>query len=193
MAVAGRNVGWLVTTVPLSCSRRCKLRGLYVAIIDDRDGDLVVGFSWSASVVKSSTPIYVFASRKERREGRQVTVLLHRAVWERWNGPIQPGMTVDHIEQGEQGGLDNRLSNLRLATRANQQGNRRKSVATASPFKGVYWHKRAGKWAAQVHINDYPKYLGVFDSDVEAAKAYDAAAREHFGAFAKVNFPTVAA
>ena len=118
---------------------------------------------------------------------------MHRAIWERWNDAIVEGMTIDHVSHGDFGGLDNRIENLRLATRREQQGNRRKSVSTGSKFKGVYWHSRAGKWAAQIHVNDHPEYLGVFSTEEAAACAYDVAAISRFGEFAKLNFPAEAA
>jgi hypothetical protein len=59
----------------------------------------------------------------------------------------------------------------------------------SSRYKGVSWHKRDKKFYAAIKLNGRPKHLGAFIDEREAARAYDAAAREHFGDFAVCNFP----
>lgn len=111
--------------------------------------------------------------------------LLHRAVMERiLDGPIPRGREVDHRNLNR---LDNRRSNLRMATR--QQNSANCSRKSASRFRGVTWDKARGKWAAGVKIDYVRHNLGRFDNEEDAARAYDAAARVAFGEFARLNFP----
>lgn len=65
---------------------------------------------------------------------------------------------------------------------------RKRSDAETSRFKGVSRHSKNEKWIAQIQEDGRTKYLGSFDSEEDAAKAYDAAAREVFGVFARTNF-----
>lgn len=97
-----------------------------------------------------------------------------------------PGMEVDHINGN---GLDNRRGNLRVCTKSGNQRNQRvQSRAKTSVFKGVSRWKKNNRWAAFIKLGGRPTYLGSFKSEVDAALAYDAAARKHFGAFARTNF-----
>lgn len=99
--------------------------------------------------------------------------------------PAGHGLVVDHINGNT---LDNRRSNLRVATRAQNNTNRAKSAGCVSPYKGVTWmttarHKR-GYWKAAIG----GKHLGYFDSEIDAALAYDKAAIEQYADFARLNF-----
>jgi len=85
--------------------------------------------------------------------------------------------------------LDNRRENLRVASRTQNLGNQRKQAGKTNPFKGVWWHEVSGKWRASIQVNGKQKHLGMFVDPVDAALAYDTAARSHFGAFAHANFP----
>ena len=64
--------------------------------------------------------------------------------------------------------------------------NRRKQTGT-SRFKGVCWHKKAGKWQAKIQHNFVRIRLGLFSSEEDAARAYNRKAKELFGEFAKLN------
>jgi len=66
--------------------------------------------------------------------------------------------------------------------------NRRKQQGT-STYKGVNWHRQHQKWQAQIAKDKKNYHLGYFTSELEAAKAYDAKAKEFFGEFAHLNFP----
>ena len=84
-------------------------------------------------------------------------------------------------------GLNNRRSNLRLATPSQNMQNSRIPSNNSSGFKGAFWHKRERKWQAQIKLNGKKKHLDYFDTVEEAAAAYDKAAIELFGEFARPN------
>jgi hypothetical protein len=106
---------------------------------------------------------------------------MHRQIMDPPKGKI-----VDHIDGNQ---ANNCRANLRICTRRENGCNRSKPVGTTSRFKGVSWHKATGKWAATIHFKRRAFWLGYFDDEAEAARAYDAKAVELFGEFARLNFP----
>jgi hypothetical protein len=97
-----------------------------------------------------------------------------------------PGKIVDHMNHNK---LDNSRPNLRVCTPAENQRNQRKQHGVASIYKGVSYSKTCGKWAATIGLNRKYTHLGYYDTEIEAARAYDRAAVELFGEFASLNFP----
>lgn len=114
-----------------------------------------------------------------------VEVNAHRAAWAVHYGEWPAGQ-IDHIN-GDQ--RDNRIANLRVASTAENSRNA-KSQAGSSQFKGVSASGR--RWVARIKSNRKNISLGSFATEVDAAKAYDAAAIVHFGEFARLNFPAAA-
>ena len=114
------------------------------------------------------------------KRGRKKTTMLrlHRAIL---NPPKEK--IIDHIDHN---GLNNKRSNLRICTMAQNAANRRK-VKGSSNFKGVSWHKRHQMWQAKIQRGKW-SHLGYFNDELEAAKAYDKAAKDLWGEFAKLNF-----
>lgn len=86
-------------------------------------------------------------------------------------------------------GLNNQRHNLRVATQMQNGQNQRPQTGKSSQYKGVSWYKASSAWRARIRVNKVLILLGEFASELEAAYAYDAAAREAFGEFACTNFP----
>lgn len=120
-----------------------------------------------------------YVSRNEMKAGRkQKTIYLHKLV-------CPSTYKTDHRNGNK---LDNQRNNLRACTQAqNIQG---KSIQknNRSGFKGVYAHSKNGTWIAQINPQGKAVYLGTFHKPLHAAMAYDIAARDLYGEFAKLNF-----
>lgn len=93
---------------------------------------------------------------------------------------------VDHINRNP---LDNRKSNLRMCTQAENSRNVGVSQANSTGFKGVYFEKLNNKYRARIKYNGKRISLGCYMNPVDAAIAYDKKAIELFGDFAYTNFP----
>jgi hypothetical protein len=91
---------------------------------------------------------------------------------------------VDHIN-GD--GLDNRRVNIRLATNGQNQWNSRKRLGTTSHYKGVHFRKDRDCWYARIKYRQRSYHIGSFESEQDAARAYNAKAVELFGEFARLN------
>lgn len=162
--------------------REIRLSDGEMAIVDDADFELISGFKWAPH--KHGNTVYALANKTRRGGAKPVTIRMHRLILGLEAGD---GIKVDH-KNGN--GLDNQRRNLRICTHSQNCCNSRKHRGTTSKYKGVVWHKRTAKWHAQANFGGHgSKCLGVFDSEIDAALAYDHAAREHAGEFAKLNFP----
>lgn len=138
--------------------------------IDEEDLPLVRKYNWQTNNG------YVF--RTEQVDFVKTRYYLHR---ELLNAPN--GMEVDHINGDPS---DNRRCNIRLCTPAENKRNRRKPrTAKNSKYKGV--KQRLGKYEASIGRRENYRYLGTYDTEIEAAIAYNIKAKELYGEFANLN------
>ncbi|MCO7736417.1 HNH endonuclease [Brucella intermedia] len=107
----------------------------------------------------------------------------HRLAWLYVTGEW-PDEDIDHINGDRD---DNRIDNLRPATRTLNNANSKTRDSTQAGYKGVALNKRTGKWFARINNQGQHQHLGTFESAVEAHAAYAQAANENFGPFARAS------
>ena len=150
------------------------------AIVDPADYDRLKKYEWSTK--KGDKSFYARRHIPGGRGKKERLVYIHQEITK-----VPKGMVVDHVNHD---GMDNRRANLRAATRAQNMHNRRKRAKCGSSrYKGVSWRKGTRKWAARIGIDSKSIYLGSFEHEIEAARAYDEAAKIHHGEFACLNVP----
>jgi cation diffusion facilitator CzcD-associated flavoprotein CzcO len=147
-----------------------------VALVDDKDYEAVMAAGpWSARPCGRTA----YAQRAQvLDDGRPTTQQLHTFL---------TGWPYADHQNGD--GLDNQWANLRPSTHGQNMFTKRLYKNSTSGFKGVTRKKETGRWQAQIQANKQHRYLGYYDTAEDAARAYDAAARELFGDFARLNFP----
>lgn len=145
------------------------------ALIDSEDAPRVLAHSWSLKVTRSS----MYAQKRD--PSTKMPISLHCFLTE-----APPGIEVDH-KNGD--GLDNRRENLRLATRQQNSTNTLLKSNNTTGYKGVSEYRREGNYRATIKVQGKQITIGYFNDPRNAALAYDAYVRTHFGEFGTYNFP----
>ena len=157
--------------------RKIRLTGGKFALVDPQDFYWLNDFDW---VSKRGCRSF-YAVRFDNDLAGSTIVSMHRQIM---NSP--KGLIVDHRNCD---GLDNRRSNLRIATRCQNRCNTKTSkAACSSQYRGVAWYKQTKRWKASIQSQGKSIALGYFDSEIDAARAYDEAAKKYHGEFARLNF-----
>jgi len=162
--------------------RRIYLGQSQWTILDVEDYYKFANIGWALGGYKKN--FYAVGGIKNKN-GEFEIVRLHRAIM---NPPKR--RVVDHRNGN---GLDNRRENLRIATKSQNACNNRKRRNSTSRFIGVYFHKWHGLWVASIWYRGKKIWLGQFESEIEAAKAYDRSALKYRKEFARLNFPNLTA
>lgn len=144
-----------------------------VALVDDNDVAWLSEHRWRADGAG-------YAQCRMYIGGKRRAVLMHRLIT-----GAKAGQPVDHMNHRK---LDNQRANLRPCTPAENSRNKRVLASARSGLKGARRATRGSGWEAMIHLRGRQVHLGSYRTPYEAAQAYDHAATEHFGEFAKLNF-----
>jgi len=153
------------------------------AMVDDNMATELMKYRWYCNSKGYAGRSVNYRTSGGRRTMR--TIYMHGDVWRLAGRTIPESQELDHINGSP---LDNCLENLRLATCGQNQHNRKPQKGSTSRYKGVSWIKERGKRRAQITHNGKTIHLGLFTDEIDAAKAYDVAARRLFGEYARCNF-----
>lgn len=180
--------------------RKIRLTEGKFTIVDHADFYWLSNFYW-LTVGKDDN---FYAARLIRlKSGRLGTVLMHREIYFNCSNAHLSNLSRPVLHSFSDGGsesnglvdhrntdsLDNRRANLRLATHSqNSCNSRRDKSNTYSRYRGVSFSKRKQKWFAAIRANGKKMWLGYFETEIDAARAYDAAAKKYHGEYATLNF-----
>src|ERR1700738_1418758 len=156
----------------------------YYTLVDDDDYEWLMQWKdeWKANIREDGR---VYAYRWTYPNQTDTNIWMHREIVK----AVDPEL-VDHIDGDT---LNNSKANLRKCNSEQNSYNRKLNVNSKSGYKGVTWHSKMKKWRAAISCTrlygSIPVSLGLYNSKIDAARAYDRAAIAAFGEFARTNFP----
>lgn len=144
------------------------------ALVDNEDFEYLNQWKWGFDNGYARRTVNY---RKPCGKRTMATVFMHRLIL-----CVDGKNLVDHVD-GD--GLNNQKNNLRLCNHSQNARNQKAKRISMSGFKGVHLHN--GRWCARIMVDNKRVHLGYFNEREQAAKAYNAAAKKHFGEFARIN------
>jgi hypothetical protein len=152
--------------------------GDQIVIIDKDDWNIIEGYTWYPHKTNHSNLIYIVCTERKNKTKRNIRI----------NRLIMGANTYNKIVDHKNGNtLDNRKSNLRICTNAENTRNGSIGKHNTSGYKGVSWFYLNNKWRSTIVVNYKQISLGLFSKKEDAAKAYNKAAKKYHGEFAKLN------
>jgi hypothetical protein len=149
--------------------KEIKLSQGEVALVNDEDYIFLNQWKWYAD--RHSNTFYAATKINSKK------CYMHRIIL---------NATKNVIDHRDGNGLNNQRNNIRSCSQSENLRNQKK-VKGISKYKGVFFSRASNKWTSQIKIDDKKIHLGLFGSEIDAAFAYNQAAKKHFGEFANIN------
>ena len=159
------------------------LSGGSTALIDDEDYSYLSRWKWhngGGYAVRTEYETIMVTHQGKRRK----VFIPQRIIMAREIMRAPSGRKVIHLNGDN---LDNSRANLALAGNGDIKHRRGKQAGCSSKYKGVIYQKNVGKWRARITIDGKLTCLGLYDTEKEAALAYNEAAKKHYGELARLN------
>lgn len=156
-------------------SMEIKLTQGKVAIVDAADYEVLSQFKWYALKPTNNKNYYAARGAYDKVTKRRSIQYMHKFLLD----------TTDYVDHVNRNSLDNRRSNLRSATPSQSRMN--STPKGRSQYMGVSWSKSAGKWQATCTYQGKRKWIGGYDTEIEAAGAYNEWVKGIYGEFANLN------
>ncbi len=152
-----------------------------VAIVDDEDYAELSKYKWCAGCFCGKWYVLRYSKKGYKwPDNHGKMIFMHRQIMK-----AKKGQQIDHRNGN---GLDNHKENIRFSTQQQNVFNQIPTGRGTSKYKGVSWAKTVRKWLAGIKYDGKSKGLGYYKKEKDAALAYDVAAKELFGEFARTNF-----
>ncbi len=163
--------------------RRVKHKGkIKYVYVDEKYSYLFDNFVWCLDIDDKYSKCRIVTKHQNKN------IRLHRLILQKELGEkFDNKLFVDHINRNP---IDNRVKNLRKCTPLQSSWNRGGLKNTSSKYKGVAWYKKGKNWRTMIETKKKIYFLGYFENEKKAAKAYDKKSFELFGDYAYFNFPS---
>jgi hypothetical protein len=155
------------------------------AKVDPEDYEWLMQYNWTAIRKENSW----YATRSMSVLGKSVQCYMHRMIMFYSNPNFEIRNTKQFVDHKNHDGRDNRKANLRIATAKQNCWNRNVRRGSSSKYIGVSWLESRSKWQVTAYIGGKSRFIGYFEDEETAARAYDAAVLGERGEFAVLNFP----
>lgn len=154
------------------------------ALVDDDDFYWLSQWNWSAVIIKGKIYAKRVLKKTKLRNCSKYETYIHRVIMRLTDSTLM----IDHIDGNT---LNNQKDNLRIVTHTQNNWHRSANKIALSKYVGVFYKKDRNRWSAVIKRGDFKFSLGSYNSEKDAAIAYDLAIDKYSKGFGKKNFPNI--
>lgn len=152
------------------------------AIVSAEDYEWLMQWKWCSNKRIRKDGSYYWRAVRNGPRPKHEMVYIHREIAKRMGLPH--AKEYDHKDRNS---LNNTRQNIRPSTHSQNMMNRPKVLGSDSRFRGLTWQENVCRWRVRIKVNGRTIQVGYFDYEIEAALAYNEAAKRYHGEFAQLN------